>query len=377
MLFGDLLISRKRGRESPLSIPGVGSRDKIEFPEFLNIIPTGFKQKVCLLNNCLAVAWAGKASKAFTVIRELSALHDPITIDSITNFFAKVPIDKDVCFIVLGLDMAAKRQFVFKHGPAWQWETSTFGGATAAGSGVDHLKISTELMQKMNFTFNQPSNDLAEMISKISALTSMLLVQGFNLRDLKTQGFPSYNTIRNLFGGGYEVVFNKGGKLCKLKNICYVFWVAYGVSNNEIHLRQEWKIFYYTYLGDLLFLRALHIRPTASSNLENFNAEEDAIYIIEPLLKYYSKDELARLIKNDFKLEFKPDIFVHYIVVFKKSDGSHIPLNVGVQIEFTKPNEKPKFNIIGNSLVDIDPKLYKEIGTQAKEIYSRYNPPTQ
>jgi hypothetical protein len=299
ILFGDLLITSLETKD-PLFIPGIGSVHGI-FPEGSGCVPTDLRQKVCLINDCLAVAWAGYKIKANSVLKDLSELSRPITIDLIKNYFDTVPEEDDVKFIGLFFDEETGKLNRLSHGlNMLHKKTHRFGEVIADGSGLEHLQQNLALMEKAKFTIVNPAspNWFEKMVNELITLTSIFLAQGMNLKNMKLEGSPPINTILNYFGGGYEMVYPMGGKLKKLENICYVFWVVYCISSQDVHVRQEWKMFYYSYSGDLLLLRALYLRPTIESKLEEFHAEENTTYVIPPIHKIYKKEEVLQLIKN-------------------------------------------------------------------------------
>jgi len=146
VLFGDLLISADERIGPPLQIPGVGSAHQI-FPEGSGYTPVGFNQKISLINEHLAVAWAGTKYKARGVIKDLSALQEPIAIDRIMKYFSKIPLENDVCFMGILVDETTGKPQNFWHGNFSKRQTQNFGEIIAAGTGLDHFGKTLDLIE--------------------------------------------------------------------------------------------------------------------------------------------------------------------------------------------------------------------------------------
>ncbi len=217
ILLGDLLISGEERLESPLNLPGLGSVHQV-YPEGSGYVPIALRQKVCLLNDYLAVAWAGPRYNAQAVIRELSQLPRPITIGGIRDYFSKQNISRDSAFICMILDEIAGKEYIVCLGTFSKTQTSKFGEVSAAGTGLNDLGGVLEVLEKTNLEyFEDPQYESPRfvMIQSVARVTSILQLQGLGQID------NGRHSLLNYYGGGFEAVYICEGRLRKLDNICY------------------------------------------------------------------------------------------------------------------------------------------------------------
>ncbi len=362
ILFGDLLISGEERAGETFHFPGLGKINVI-FPEGSGFTPIGLLQKICLLNDYLAVAWAGNKVKALSTVKELSRLTRPFTADRIAHFLTGVPKEEDVALICWCIDEKTKDLAIFGRGLYKTFPNKDFGEILAAGTGIEHLKSYLNLLGNLPFTsFSSPSPPSRgiEMIKNVTLLTSFLLRQGMNFKLNNEGSINHHNTFLHYFGGGFEVVYRRGGKLCKLQDICYVFWRVSLVSNNEIRISLELEIFYYTYYKDLMVINSLFTSTDHSqTNIGKirrhedsiqlglvFRIKENSIYFIRPIHKIYSikniKGEIITFVQNELKNKFLSGLFCHHISIFKDEKGMP-PIGLAFLIE--KPHS-PKLRLV-------------------------------
>ncbi len=70
ILMGDLLISGDESPQSSLNVPTIGDIDQI-FPQGSGYLPTSLNQKLSIMNDNLAIAWAGTKISANVIFRQL------------------------------------------------------------------------------------------------------------------------------------------------------------------------------------------------------------------------------------------------------------------------------------------------------------------
>ena len=105
ILFGDLLISGNENTEKVVSIPGVGKATNV-FPEGSGFTIANLTQKVNIINDRFAIAWAGSHIAARAVIKDLEELSKSpnFSSETISRYFENIDeeIEKHgVSFIAL------------------------------------------------------------------------------------------------------------------------------------------------------------------------------------------------------------------------------------------------------------------------------------
>lgn len=97
-------------------------------------------------------------------------------------------------------------------------------------------------------------------------------------------------SLRNYYGGGYEIASLFEGKFQKLDDVTYVFWIA-RVDDHEVHIAQVPRhAFSYAYTDDILKIRSLSFDDT-----KDRVSMRQSEHIVPPIYRNVTKPELATL----------------------------------------------------------------------------------
>jgi hypothetical protein len=73
------------------------------------------------------------------------------------------------------------------------------------------------------------------------------------------RGGDAAATLRNMFGGGYEIAFYSNGRMQKLREVTYVVWEALLTAHN-VHVSLPQLLVKQTYVDDYLLVRSARVR---------------------------------------------------------------------------------------------------------------------
>ena len=251
VVFGDLLIP---GPERPGSAPDISLAGAVTsvFPPGSDWSILGLNQKVVLLGEHCAIAWAGDVVFACTVIAGLRALASraPLSLPIVETYLAELdPTMKDqVSFVGWVGDGEVFHQFWYRADTA---ESALFGRVSAGGSAATDFVMLA--LQISGGSWNAPGQALAGLER---AMSSMLSATSLLLR----AELSSENNLLQYFGGGYEIATVIGDKFAKVGDIAFVFWMA-NVTDGEAVLSGPWLGLKQDYADDFLLLRVLRMRP--------------------------------------------------------------------------------------------------------------------
>jgi hypothetical protein len=251
VVFGDLLIP---GPERPGSAPDISLAGAVTsvFPPGSDWSILGLNQKVVLLGEHCAIAWAGDVVFACTVIAGLRALASraPLSLPIVETYLAELdPTMKDqVSFVGWVGDGEVFHQFWYRADTA---ESALFGRVSAGGSAATDFVMLA--LQISGGSWNVPGQALAGLER---AMSSMLSATSLLLR----AELSSENNLLQYFGGGYEIATVIGDKFAKVGDIAFVFWMA-NVTDGEAVLSGPWLVLKQDYADDFLLLRVLRMRP--------------------------------------------------------------------------------------------------------------------
>jgi hypothetical protein len=277
VLIGDLLLTSPIAPEAGVSIPTLGNVDDF-FGGHYSI--TGLWQKVAVVNDQCAVAWAGSWVNARSVLSDFkeALTRGELTTDEVPLFFRSHPDAADVSIIGFACDEKGTLQF--KHNCA-AIQRSDGTPAYVAGSGASILE---DIRRQTDASFGNALNP------HDSAYASALAVAGVLLNDELGLGAAA-PTLRNFFGGGYEVACYSGGKFVKPGGIAFVLWEAeLGVGMPfalpVLIVKQE-------YCGDFLLMRSARV----TQGPPNVVAESQT-HVVKPLLQSNQPADLAARLRS-------------------------------------------------------------------------------
>lgn len=295
ILMGDLLISSTDHSDKEIVFPTIG---KISNKYLSNGIyrPTAFCQKVNLLSPKLAVACAGGKAEAKRFMLEVmnANLHNNPTRDSLREVFNSI----DGSLSIIGIYRNGKEMCLFDF-KALQVNPppSGFGWFKAEGSGYDMLLDVVPSLEHSVIRSGQP-NKLEKGISVAVHLSGSLL-------SLEIQ---TAMTLRNLYGGGYEIVHPLGSDLVKFCDLTYLFWRA------REETKGNWKVLpfpflasNYSYHGDVLVIRSARVIPDSST--KSYKIDNDELHIIEPIYRSIRKEEFIGYAPASLNSKWICDVF--------------------------------------------------------------------
>lgn len=317
-LAGDLLLSGMSSK-TELNVPTIGQVEQV-FPNGSGFVPLELRQKVNLISDNLAIAWAGDLIAAIVVIKEIEAqglasspsksqIEEFVKcIDSLTGNF-------DAFFIFLGLDNG--EYFFCFHGvdniahPVVQ-------SLRCIGTGRE------EILSLLRQCFESPIGIAGQPNYLALGASLIMALAGASLQKEIHDG----GGLLDYFGGGYEVITRINGKLKKVDEFTYVFWNAQRDEQGEVRLQLPYKILKYEYLDNYLIIR--------SATTVNGKAEDETLNLISPVHNKF-KGKLTKKMAPDYNSRF----FVH-LTSFADSEGK---LSIASILNFSVCGAQP-FKIV-------------------------------
>ncbi|MGG7674974.1 hypothetical protein [Pseudomonas sp. WC2] len=214
VVLGDLLLSGNE-REHDVCIPSVGDVTEV-FPKGSGYSIIGLTQKVIVICDDLAIAWAGHEIAATMVIRELRDLAvTGLTPQSLSAFLQQLPED------LKGLDLQLTGFFVYEKEPylidfkADAVDTPHCSYLQVIGTGAPVFEKMLAQCQLEMGARRGVDAERGDFLVTTMAFAGLLLE--LELKS-KTTSLHSY------FGGGYEVVLGEAGAFRKLDDVTHVYW---------------------------------------------------------------------------------------------------------------------------------------------------------
>jgi hypothetical protein len=300
VLIGDLVLSGPEwSGSSNVDIPTIGDSQNI-FPEGSGFVISGITQKVNVLSENLMIAWAGGAFVAKTLLKDLASQIPPqgLTFSGLQQFLDRFRQSKEKNDLqLIGCITEGQAALSFTLGGE-RFNASSFGEVFVGGSGAADAKSifnASELPIVLNGSLTPTTNAIARALMVAGHLLQLELNTG--------------STLLQYYGGGYEVATLIGGRLQKVGDVTYLFWIV-DATREPMHLSNPYHAVRIQYQNDVLVLRTARI----GSDLQFV----DSAYLITPAFREISEDELL----HDFQV---PDMNSHFLVNLfwlKYSDGS-------------------------------------------------------
>lgn len=256
VLVGDLLLS---GSEPavPACLPTTGSIENV-FPQGSGYVPTGLGQKIELIADHFAVAWAGTQIEARAVISEIrnqSACWSWNPDDVEKSIVQILQVCGAANLSLLWLLFDGKQ--VFQNGIeaiGRSAEKKGFGRILGIGS-KSALEQFDRLMDVVGLDDHR--NDAVH-----PALVSGLVTAGaFFTRELTNP-----NVLTEYFGGGFEVLVLAENRFQKLDDFVLVAWDAEEDGKGGYKLGVPYYFQRHLYYGDTLLIRGAKLEGTATNS---------------------------------------------------------------------------------------------------------------
>lgn len=255
LLFGDLLLTGPTSGRT-VAVPAQGDVQGFFGDSGWSI--SGLSQKVCLLSDSCAVAWAGSWLGARVAIAELRrrALSGPLSVEDATGYLTSEPDLRRNPAAFVGLTYSAGHLHQFHFG-AEELQTRSLGPAYVSGSGAGAIHEFANLLQSMESTATGSPTVGNQAIANALSLGGMLLQSEFRGRDTAA-------TLRSMFGGGYEIAYFSGGRMQKLPEITYVVWEAQ-IDESNVHVSHPQLLIKQMYSGDHLLIKSARVESSAAA----------------------------------------------------------------------------------------------------------------
>lgn len=343
VLFGDLLLTAPALIEHEVSIPAM--REAQDFFGRSGWSISGMKQKVNLVGPNCAIAWSGSWLGARMAIGELATRAKTRELDplEILEYLHEEPELRVHQAAFVGLVRFAGKMYQFQVS-ADEFDSPSFGRVHVSGTGAPAIREFSDLHPKFRIHVDRPIDHLNAPIYQALVLGGMLLRS-------EIHGGFSAPTLRNMFGGGYEIAFDAGGRIKKLQEVTYVIWLV-TMSPGGVAVSPQ-MIITQRYVGDYLLLRSARLWLQDGVT----TIADDQRHVITPMFK--SDLDVPLNVLNDFSLQ--SGLYCHCLL--GQTEGSDIdiigtmirPVLAGSKLPMTFADES------GSSRVSIGQDLINEI----------------
>lgn len=304
IILGDLLISGYERGDSSLNIPGVGDVSNV-FPKGSGFVPTSLCQKIVILDQYCALAWAGKKIIAASIINDLIKIIEDVgpnqsSIGDCLNDYQ----GEDISVIVVFVDNKDSNLTTVSINVA-KYQTKNFGIFQVSGTGDKTLIRMMQHLEQIEIEHSTTPNLFDKVLaSSLNVISSLLPMSFYN-----------HESLFNYFGGGYEIAYLSNEGFKKLDNIAYIFWSVIAYGPDDIMLPFDSQVFHYAYQGESLFLNAIRVSTKNSTGFDDIKIVENSVYEILPPHIYRHKSSYNHL-------PIEPYIVGHYISIFDKQNTS-------------------------------------------------------
>jgi hypothetical protein len=262
IVMGDMLISGEERTDTEIGIPTVDAVTEV-FPAGSGYSIVGMQQKVVVLSDDLALAWAGNVIAARTLVAELSSLirTGGITLASLNTFLLNdAPgIVGDLKASLVGVFRNSDGIRLFGYN-AVNIAAPGFQDIAIAGVGVDAFaQLLLDLPPSYEAIRGTP-NALGEAVLKTLLLTGLLLHLEIGTRE----------NLRTFYGGGYELASLIRGRFSKIDDVTYVFWSA-DVRSEGVWLNMPHAYLKFAYKDDALLIRSLRTKPNPKTGRQTLD----------------------------------------------------------------------------------------------------------
>lgn len=272
-VFGDLLLTGPVATSGQvIAVPALG-----EVQDFFGNSGwgvSGLTQKVNLLAENCAIAWAGSWIGARVAIAGLKSLAatEPLTLARIeAHLRSEKELERnEASFVGIVHEGDGLRMFHFN---AEEHMLDYLGQVFMSGSGSGAIREFDALSTNSDIRSTGAPTETAAAVSKCLMLGGMLLQS-------ELHGADAAATLRNLFGAGYEIAFFSGGRLQKVPEITYLVWDA-DLADHEVRRSHPLLVVKQQYVGDYLLVRSARI--TSSPQDPTPRVIEEQRHAISPM----------------------------------------------------------------------------------------------
>jgi hypothetical protein len=246
LVIGDILITAraktgKRRRQTYLPTLGNVSKFSYRVPRILSP-----QQKVCIITDYCAIAWAGELRCARELVARLARISRRIRITEtiIARFLKKYP-GKEVKVVGAIYEDGRLQTFGLE---CEKLSCPTLGDVYAAGSGAPIIHDYVRTVKELHLS-PPPEDEIA------ARGVSLALTQVAHLLNAEFRKGDAADSIQDFFGGGYEIAAFYGGKFNKI-TANFVF-LDVSLQNGFLKIGYPPLVISQSYLGETLRYRAL------------------------------------------------------------------------------------------------------------------------
>jgi hypothetical protein len=303
VIMGDLLLSSLYN-DKLIQIPTVGDTSNFESK---GCKISGLRQKVHIINDHLALAWAGSAIGCKMVIRELTeeTRKHHFTYDDLRIFFRDIGPDLRPFEVALvGCIYEDEKGFRgFGVNNPIHFQSDVFGDVLIAGSGCFDFQRLVEQFNILPSSVGRQPNPL-EVAVMLSFTAMGTLLQEELLASI---------SLNSLYGAGYEIASFVKKKFQKVGNFSSLFW-RLRIDGKKLGLSKiPEKVLKVDYLDELLLIRSITFGDLNNDNTMSILRNE--LFIVHPLFGDENKHDPHSISPLDLNSQF---IANHVIVTDMK-----------------------------------------------------------
>jgi hypothetical protein len=352
VVFGDLLVTGPTGSEQrTVATPAAG-----EVQDFFGDSGWGvggLRQKVNVISENCIVAWSGSwlgARIAIAGLRSLAA-ESALTSQRVLDYLRNEPELTNHPASFVGLLSEGPQLCQFQFG-AETSETESLGLVYMSGSGSKAIPEFCQLMDNNETSVTGTPGNAEKAISYALNLGSLLLQS-------ELRGGDAAATIRNMFGGGYEIAFFSEGRPQKLSDVTYIFWEA-ELNQDVVTLSLPRLLVKQRYANDHLIIRSARLGVSASDGSPTLTEEQR--HIIGPMFETTGLDNPA----SHAAFSFTSNIYCHCVAT--RLNGMEMGVYTKVQryspqteipFLFTENESGFTFSVRNDALLDLTNAIKK------------------
>lgn len=334
-LIGDLLVSGPENEIFTANIPTIGSVSEI-FPTGSGFTVTGLRQKICIIDDHLMIAWAGPLISAKAIINDIIIKNKEksFTGNSIINYFNNIDTDlyiKGTSFIVYLINEdISLTHFVYSGNHSDSYELDKIGPVYSCGTGKEFINGLIHKLEKFNkdkdLKTNMHGDDEYGFISfglAMDIATSMMSLDIYSPQE----------SILHYFGGGYELAICDEIKFRKFNDVTFFYWKAVINERNEIDFCLHDAIITYNYFNEILCIRT--ILPNSIDPNDPNKTIPPKFYLIPPVHREVNENDITTLKNKKLSPLVKPFISewnVHLCKVLKIQGTSVNAIGINTHI---------------------------------------------
>lgn len=319
VLFGDLLVTGPQSQPNPCThLPAIG--DVSDFFGESGWGVAGLHQKVVLISDDCAIAWAGSwlgARIAMAGLRSL-AKNGPLSVNAVLQYLASESDLKRHPIALVGFVVEGEHLNHFRF-QADEYSSPTLGSVFMAGSGSQAIHVFSEYLAKARLHVTGDENRLSVAFGKSLVLGGLLL-------QAEHREASSATSVLSMFGGGYEIASHFDGKFRKLADVTYVMWEAEqdtpSLSLPQLVVRQK-------YIDEHLLIHSARVSRATVTGLHTI--EDQQRHLVPPMYDSDRRNAEAALLT----MSLGSELMCHNIYIFRK----HSLVAVCTLVQWTEINQ--------------------------------------